>query len=436
MKEDETDAATQLAAVQSIVSRRRMLQRLGLAAGVIYAAPVLTGLSTGRASSISSFSSLRPARRRRAQAQVQARPEIVVTTPDPAVIDLIAAQGYGLVSRDRLELVGADIARFTLPANRTLDEARTEVLQLAPDALLDPNHIYRPSELACDADGCVAFEMVGWSPAPLSCPAGAAIGIIDTGINTDHAALAEVEIEHSAVAGPERRPSSRTHGTAIAVLIAGRADSRTPGLLPGARLVTVDAFHADAAGQDAADAFDIARALDRIAGSSAKVINLSFAGPANLVLERMVRALTEGDAVLVAAAGNAGPNADPLYPAAYEGVVAVTAVDRNLRPYRQAAAGDHVDFAAPGVRLWTAASIRGGRFRSGTSYAAPFVSAALAALRIAEPSVTGAQAVERLATSAADLGPAGRDETFGWGLVQAPEACADPSGMILPAGGT
>lgn len=432
MKDDETDPAASRA-----VSRRRMLQRLGLAAGVIYAAPVLTGLSAGRASSLrfTSFSSLRRVRRRRPRRPAP-RPEIVVAVPDPAAIDLIAAQGYGLLARDRLESTGADIARFALPANRTLDQARAEILRLAPAALVDPNHVYRPGELACDADGCVAFDMIGWSPAPLACPVGTTVGMIDTGVNTDHEALSGVEVEHFALAGPERRPSGRTHGTAIAVLIAGRADSRTPGLLPGARLVAVDAFHADTAGQDAADAFDIARALDRLAASAAKVVNLSFAGPANVVLERVVRAMLGRDMVLVAAAGNAGPNADPLFPAAYDGVVAVTAVDRRMRAYRQAAAGDHIDFAAPGVRLWTAASVRGGRFRSGTSYAAPFVSAALAALRAADPSVTGRQAVERLAADAADLGPTGRDGTFGWGLVQAPEVCADPAGTPLPGGGT
>lgn len=433
MKDDETGPV-----VSCAVSRRRMLLRLGLAAGVAYAAPVLTGLnSSGRASSLSSTSLSGPRRvRRQTRRQPAPRPEIVVTTPDAAAIDLIAAQGYGLLARDRLDLTGDEIARFVLPANRTLEQARAEILQLAPAALLDPNHVYRPGELACDADGCVAFEMIGWRPASLSCPAGATVGMIDTGVNTGHEALTDVEIEHFAVAGPERAPSSRVHGTAIAVLIAGRADSRTPGLLSGARLVAADAFHADAAGRDAADAFDIARALDRLAASAATVVNLSFAGPPNLVLERVVRAALERGLTLVAAAGNAGPNADPLFPATYEGVVAVTAVDRRLRAWRQAAAGEHIDFAAPGVRLWTAASVSGGRFRSGTSYAAPFVSAALAAIRAADPSATGPQAVERLAAGAVDLGPAGRDGTFGWGLVQAPEACADPAGRILPAGGT
>lgn len=418
------------------VSRRRMLQRLGLAAGVAYAAPVLTGLNSGRASSFSSasFSSM-PRARRQTRRQPAPRPEIVVTAPDAAAIELIQAQGYGLLGMDRLEVINAQVARFSLPANRTLEEARTEILQIAPAAQLDPNHVYRPGELACGEDGCAAFEMVGWWPASLSCPQGATIGMIDTGVNTDHEALAGVEVEHSAMAGPERRQSSQVHGTAIAVLLAGRADTRTPGLLSGARLVAVDAFHADAAGQDAADAFDIARALDRLAASEARVVNLSFAGPANLVLQSVVRALLDRDVTLVAAAGNAGPNAEPLFPAAYEGVVAVTAVDHRLSAWRQAAAGDHIDFAAPGVRLWTAASVSGGRFRSGTSYAAPFVSAALAAIRAAEPSATGPQTVERLAEGVVDLGAAGRDGTFGWGLVQAPETCAAPDGRLFPADG-
>lgn len=425
------------------MTRRRMLQRLGIATGLAYAAPVLLGLGSARASSSggsssggrssrggsSGRSSARP-RRQRPRAR---RPEIVVAAPSPEAIDLIAARGYGLVARDRLALLDAEIARFTLPQNRTIDQARTEILQLVPSALVDPNHIYRTNELACGRDGCAAFGMIGWKAAPHACPVDITIGMIDTGVNTGHEALAGTDLQHVSVVDPKRRASARTHGTAIAVLLAGRAASRTPGLLSGARLVAVDAFHSDARGQDAADVFDIARALDRLAASRARVVNLSFAGPANLVLERVVRALVERDVVLVAAAGNSGPRADPLYPAAYPGVVAVTAVDRRLRAYRQAAAGEHIDFAAPGVRVWAAASVRGGRFRSGTSYAAPFVSAALAAARSADPRATGREIVERLAAGATDLGRGGRDTTFGWGLVQAPAACAMPPADILPA---
>ncbi len=90
-----------------------------------------------------------------------------------------------------------------------------------------------------------------------------------------------------------------------------------------------------------------------------EIINLSLAGPDNPVLARAVADAHAADIPLVAAMGNAGPRAEPAYPAAYEGVVAVTAVDAGHAVYRRAGQGLHVDFAAPGVGIATAASISG-----------------------------------------------------------------------------
>jgi hypothetical protein len=130
--------------------RRRMLLRLGLTATAIYTAPALARLSTAKASpgsgaSRSSVSISRPA-----------PPEIVVTAPTPADINLIAAQGYGLLSRDRLELMNAEIARFSLPRAVTIGQARAQILDLVPAALFDLNHLYQPGEFTCGADGCAA----------------------------------------------------------------------------------------------------------------------------------------------------------------------------------------------------------------------------------------------------------------------------------------
>src|SRR5690606_36077764 len=123
------------------------------------------------------------------------------------------------------------------------------------------------------------------------------------------------------------------------------------------------------------------------------------------------------------AAGNGGRGAPPAYPAAWPGVLAVTAVDAGLNPYRQAARGPQVDFAAPGVNLWTAASISGGRLRSGTSYAAPFVTAALAAVRARRPGQPLAETVADLARCAEDRGEAGHDEIFGHGIISSADQC-------------
>jgi len=411
------------------VTRRQMLLRLGLAAGTAYSAPVLLGLCGARAStpSGSSLSDARPVRR--------ARPEIVVSAPSASDIDRIAAQGYSVIARSRLGLLDAELARLRLPAGMTVQRARAQIRQIVPAALFDLNHIYRPGELSCGADSCAAFDMIGWKMAAHSCPAGTTVGMIDTAVNLKHPALRGVNVEmiQSVTAG--RRVASSAHGTAIAVLIAGRRDAITPGLLHGVRLIAASAFHRDARGRDAADAFDLARAVDALAVRDAGVINMSFAGPANEVLQRVVEAARARDIILVAAAGNAGSRSEPLYPAAYDGVVAVTAVDRYSRVYRQANAGAHVDFAAPGVRLWTAGSGTSGQFRSGTSYAAPFVSAAFATARARDPKKNVAELIEAMAGRAADLGPPGRDATYGWGLVRADADCrGEGAGLVRPAG--
>ena len=412
---------------RNALTRRQMLLRLGIAAGTAYTVPVLLRLSEARASSLS-FSSSRPRRR--------ARPEIVVTAPSAGDIDRIAAQGYTLLSRGRLDLINAQMARFRLPAGVTIERARGHIIQLVPSAGFDLNHIYRPGELACGGDTCAAFEMIGWKTAAHACPAGTTVGLVDTPVNIRHAALQGVAIEIVPAIADGRRPASNAHGTAIAVLIAGRRDARTPGLLTGARVIAAEAFHRDARGQDAADAFDIARAIDLLVGKKAGVINLSFAGPANEILQRVVDAARERDVILVAAAGNAGPKAAPLYPAAYESVVAVTAIDRDSRVYRQANSGAYIDFAAPGVRLWTAAASSGGRFRSGTSYAVPFVSAAFATARARMPDKKAADLIAAMAEQAVDLGAPGRDSMFGWGLVRADGDCAAGGAeLFVPATG-
>ena len=132
-----------------------------------------------------------------------------------------------------------------------------------------------------------------------------------------------------------------------------------------------------------------------------------------------MEAAAELGMVLVAAAGNGGPSAPPVYPGGYASVIAVAAVDWRGRPYEMNNRGPYVQIAAPGVDVLSARAEGGTAYWTGTSFAVPFVTAALARA-LAEGTVTDvASARQHLAASARDLGPAGRDPVYGWGLLQA-----------------
>jgi subtilisin family serine protease len=154
------------------------------------------------------------------------------------------------------------------------------------------------------------------------------------------------------------------------------------------------------------------------------VINVSLVGPKNAMLERVIEDLIVAGYVIVAAVGNDGPAAPPLYPASYQHVVGVTAVDAHRHVLIEAAHGPQVMFASPGADLADAGSNHGYAAERGTSIAAPFVAALLllgARPADGEPSMRGKTAV--------DLGPPGRDLTYGFGLVGA-DYRIDPGPLV------
>lgn len=352
----------------------------------------------------------------------------------PAGQDIAVAEaaGYRVLARTGAAALGGEVLRLGLPAGRSPAEAREELAALLPGVLADANHLYRPDEFLCADGACDAHEMIGWTGWPSAM--APRIGMIDTGVNADHEALQgqKLTVIQSDLGG--RDAAGRQHGTAIAALLLGRLDSRVPGLLPHAELIAVEAFHRDGAG-DGADAYSLAAAVELLLEEGVSVINLSFSGPENAVLEAVTRQAAERGVGLVAAAGNGGAGAEPAYPAAWPHVVAVTAVDARGNPYRQANRGPYIRFAAPGVGVWTAASISGGRLKSGTSYAAPFVTATLAIQRLRRPEETLEEAVAALIGCAQDLGEAGHDPVFGHGLVHPPEQCRGTPAEIFSTSG-
>lgn len=345
--------------------------------------------------------------------------EIVASGLTEADLSNLTARGFTIVART----AEGDFVRLRVPSNLSTEAARALARQIAPNAVIDFNHIYRLAQAAaCTTEVCRQREAIKW-PAPAGgCAVEARIGMVDTSIDPQHPALKGQSIEVIDGVSGNRPPASNAHGTAIAALMAGRDDVSAPGLLPRAKLVVVQAFHRSANGEEIADTFDIARAIDALGDRGVGVTNLSFTGPHNRVLAEVVRQTIGKGVAVVAAAGNLGPTGPVVYPAGYESVVAVTAVGTDLRVYRGANRGSHIDFSAPGVNVQVVAQREATRFESGTSYAAPFVSAALGALRARQPGASIGDLVATLQSAATDLGRPGRDPVFGWGLVQVPEA--------------
>ena len=321
----------------------------------------------------------------------------------------LRAEGAEVIRQTQLPALSRVILIVTLPTGLTLEEARQVLDAVAPSARIDLHHIYG----FADGPRLYAASLIGDDPAR-SCRLRTpiAVGMIDGPLNPSHPALAGVETISTSTLDPGEWPAARDHGTAVAALMASPT-AEYPGLAPGARIYAVTAFAAKSGGSARLEA--VAQGLDWLAGQDVRIVNLSMEGSPNAVFEDILVQARRAGMVIVAAAGNEGTDA-PRYPAASSQVIAVTAVDAAGRPSAKANTGSHIDLAAPGVDLYVAKGAGGG-YRSGTSYAAPIVTALIA--RLADRGrLSFDTALGSLSRDAADLGPAGRDTQFGHGLVQ------------------
>ncbi len=351
--------------------------------------------------------------------------EVLVVSPDMNAAMALAgnAQGMGLSVRSRslLKNLGFVVSVFRVPQGQTVADALQQLRAAQPGLWADANHRLR---LQGGTDPRRYGEaLVGWGAAQMACAAQARIGVVDTAVDLQQPALAGRHITVHRMLSAGVAMAKPDHGTAVAALLAGAPGSVAPGMLPDAQ-VFVAAVMRERDGEQDTTAEAVASALDWLDGQGVTVINLSVGGPHNLLVQLAVQRLLEQGVTVVAAAGNGGADAEPVYPAAQKGVIAVTAVDQRLRVWDQANTGSYVALAAPGVDVWVARPGSGGAYVSGTSYAAPFVTAAVAAEHSRQPGATPAQIAARLEQAARDLGAPGRDPVFGFGLVQTPAACS------------
>ena len=240
------------------------------------------------------------------------------------------------------------------------------------------------------------------------------VAIIDSKVDASHPDLAGA-ITASFDAAADNEPP-HLHGTGMAGAIA--AHRNMLGTAPGMELLTVRAFSSQA-GSAEGTTFNILKGLDWAASQGARVVNMSFAGPPDPRLRDALAKANQKGMVLIAAAGNAGPNSPPLFPAADPGVIAVTATDANDRLFEGANRGNYIAVAAPGVDILAPAPDGAYQFTTGTSVAAAEVSGVAALLLERNPALTPAEVRKILMDTAKHLGPTRRDRNFGAGLINA-----------------
>jgi len=355
--------------------------------------------------------------------------EIVVGVPagvsPQRVAEIARRNGMTPAGSGALEASGVSLQRWRIADGRPIAEAIGALRGEADIQAAQPNFRFKLAQAAGVSQAAVDGFSVQYAPSKLhleqahrlSTGQGVLVAVIDTGIDRLHPEIA------GAVAGAFDAIGSReppdAHGTAIAGAII--AHGRLTGAAPGARILAIRAF--TTAGADAeATTMTVVRSIEYAMAQGARVINMSFAGARDPVIGRSLAQARRKGIVLVAAAGNAGAESPPLYPAADPNVIAVSATDVDDHLLDVANRGRQIALAAPGVDVLLPAPGARYQIATGTSFAAAHVAGITALMLAKNPQLSPEQVRTILITTARDLGPKGRDDQFGAGLADALKA--------------
>ncbi len=367
-------------------------------------------------------------------------PGEVLVLPGPG-LRLQALEAQGLKALDRTPLGQTELLRLRVPPGEEEAWARRLLAQGA--AYVQPNYIYRPLRVPNDpmypTDQKVYMDLVGLEAAwdrstGRGCPP--TVAVLDTGY-LDHPDMQGVFLLGWGVKldvadgymDPKDRlpPDHRGHGLAVAGVYGAQTNNGRgmAGVAWGGRVVPIKVFKDDgtATTQTVLEGVRLARGL------GVQIISMSLGGSGGdgLLANELSQAYAQG-IFLVAAAGNDGGSV--LFPASHPAVVAVGAVDRFRIRASFSNRGPELELVAPGVQVLAPAPSGGFATVSGTSFASPMVAGAAAlymsrygSLNQAWPSPD--QVRTCLTATAEDLGPTGRDDEYGYGLVRADRVLTD-----------
>lgn len=255
---------------------------------------------------------------------------------------------------------------------------------------------------------------------------GVKIGIIDTGINLSHPDL-RVAGGVSFVPGNPSYDDDSGHGTQVSGIIAALDnDFGAVGVAPDAELYSIKTL--DSAGKG--NISDVIAGINWAIDHDLDIINLSFTSPTGTsLLESTLQTAYDKGILIIAASGNTlNPSTyitDVLYPARYNTVLAVGSVDEKLNRSIFSYYGANLDFTAPGENILST-SIGGSdeqyAYTYGTSMAAPFVTGVAALYKEEYPNLSNQQIRGHMERAAYDLGNPGKDNLYGYGLIQPPSS--------------
>lgn len=361
--------------------------------------------------------------------------ELLALNPTPAALQRARALlGVEVIERAGLAFLGLQVVRLGL---RGVDaKTAQDVLSERDPNVFALHHRYTLAQAATVPTTGVAGAAVasGGSPlAPLKaslgwpvpgprCGSGQVLGIIDTAVAPGVGPLQRARLQTRSWVPPGRTPVLDDHGTAVAAVLVGQPGTAYEGLVPAARLLAAAPFYTLNSGNGSADVMGLVKSLDWLVQQGARVVGMSLTGPSNAVLDAALRRASDRGVTVVAAAGNQGRAAAPVFPAAYDNVLATTALSPGKRVYRRANQGDYIDYALPGADVPTLTRDGQPAVSSGTSYAVPFLVALVAqsdAERLARP----ADWMSGSAIPSEDLGQPGKDTVYGHGLPTVPVRC-------------
>jgi subtilisin family serine protease len=331
------------------------------------------------------------------------------------------ARRHGLVrlQSQNFTLIGSTIGLFRIAGRRAAETVSRELAADANVRSVQPNFRYvLQDQKAALTEGDPGQYAVAELRLPeahkLADGANVTIAVIDSGIDTKHPELADSIADSFDALGSKEGP--HVHGTGVAGAIVAHA--RLTGSAPAARILAIRAFGKASSGAESTS-FVILKGLDYAAAHGAQIVNMSFAGPKDALVERGIAALAGKGIVMVAAAGNAGAKSPPLYPAANANVIAISATDAQDRLFTASNRGGYIAVAAPGVDLFLPAPDEKYQITSGTSFSAAYVSGLAGLMLERDPALKPEQLRAILMKTARDLGSPGRDDLFGAGEADA-----------------